>query len=203
MKKTQFLACIGLTIATAAHAGSELASDPGPVRLTDRQMDAVTAGAIVVSVDALATALGDTTYTITDTSALVISRGRVELGFGRGSAFACCGTDTFTDVTTSAFADGDIVIIRSGGVEIRTPQYSAEKGWISVVSIDLPDGARLKTPKRFNERLLKKANRWSKKLDRWTRKLDNDRLARKANHLAQRANKKIAQWSARTYRRNR
>ena len=84
-----------------------------PMRLMEAQMDAITAGTVVVGMGAAATAGGYNTYTYTSTSTTVISTptrtNTVDIGLGSGTAFACCGSGTATDVQAAYYAEGDRV----------------------------------------------------------------------------------------------
>jgi hypothetical protein len=118
------------------------ADAPGPIELSTAQMDGVTAGAMVVSVDAAALALGNPSLTDTNTFTKVWTspNGRVEIGLGYGQAYACCGSNTVAQVSTSADADGKLVITRSGNVQIKTPVDVLARGFISIISVNGPAG---------------------------------------------------------------
>jgi hypothetical protein len=111
-----------------------------PERLTESQMDAVTAGAVVVGMSA--TAIADfptyTTYTSTNTSTTVISAPSniVEIGLGSGQAVACCGPDTYTAVQSTYYAEGDHVIANSVNVNTTNPIFSKSFGRITVIEIN-------------------------------------------------------------------
>ncbi|MEE9425273.1 MAG: hypothetical protein V3V18_09875 [Methylococcales bacterium] len=102
-------------------------------------MDTVTAGRLDLSVTALASALGPNTAADTDTHTSVFKRGDVEIGYGIGKAFACCGPDSDTAVLTEGSADGRIVFTRKSGFVNDTPQSSYAEGTISVLSTNSPE----------------------------------------------------------------
>ena len=110
-----------------------------PARLTGTQMDAVTAGAVAVGVEASATADGSTGYVSTTTSTTVHStpNGNVEIGKGFGKAVAF-GSGADTDVKTTYSAEGDKVIAHSNIHDHDTPQRSFSTGHITVIAIDIP-----------------------------------------------------------------
>jgi hypothetical protein len=191
MKGIRYFACGLLVMTSVAQAAPDLSSASGPISLTEYQMDHVTAGIVEVSVLAEALALGEVAIVDTDTFTFAQATRYVEVGFGRGSAFACCGPDTYTDVVTNASADGDIVIVRDGSVEIRTPQFSAEKGWISIVSVELPGNL---SEKQTN-RVLRKANSFSRKLNRLTQRASTRRVQQTINRASRNLNRQIARMS--------
>lgn len=136
--KTVILVCtVVACMASGARAESEITSEP--IRLTESQMDSVTAGRLDLSVTALATALGPNSIADTDTNVTVFKRGRVEIGFGIGKAFACCGPDSETAVLTEGSADGRIVFIRKRVFVNDTPQFSQTVGTILIVSVNKPE----------------------------------------------------------------
>jgi hypothetical protein len=116
------------------------AAAPAAEVLTDSQLDSVTAGSVWVGVDALAAAEGSLALTYTETSTLAFRPGKgvVSIGRGSGTAYACCGTETYAAVHTAGGGDGDILIVRSQSVQISRPNDSLAKGRIIVVSVDPP-----------------------------------------------------------------
>ncbi len=118
---------------------AEPADTNKPIILTEIQMDAVTAGRLSLSVTALASVLGPRTVADTDTHTSVFKRGDVEIGYGVGKAFACCGADSATAVLTEGSADGRIVFTRKSGFVYDTPQSSYSEGTISVLSTNSPE----------------------------------------------------------------
>ncbi|SFI47404.1 hypothetical protein [Nitrosomonas sp. Nm34] len=112
-----------------------------PVRLTDAQMDAATAGSyLAVGVGAVAAADSPNAYTSTSTSTFIKSTppGNVLIGKGSGNALACCGSSSYTDVQTAYAAQGDKVIAHSNGHDISTPTFSSSTERITVIAIDIP-----------------------------------------------------------------
>jgi len=118
---------------------SEPADTNKPIILTDIQMDTITAGRLKLSVTALASALGPNTAADTDTHISVFKRDDVEIGYGVGKAFACCGPDSDTAVLTEGSADGRIVFTRKSGFVNDTPQSSYTEGTISILSTNNPE----------------------------------------------------------------
>ena len=126
---------IGVTISFVA---APLAVQAEPLMLTEIQMDRVTAGGVLVSVEPFAAAYGDfgTAETFAQTNA-----GRTALfdygyGFGLGYASACCGPDAAVDVGTAVAGVGDVVgggtasIIESNGVTA----IGTTVGWVAAFS---------------------------------------------------------------------
>lgn len=139
--KTSLLSRLVLgAVVFAALAKSAVLWAAEPVRLTETQMDVVTAGAIVVGVSALATADGSNTNTYTSTSTTVISSPMniVDIGLASGTAVACCGSGTYTDVQTTYYAEGDKVIANSININTSTPMLSYSYGITSVIVVNYP-----------------------------------------------------------------
>ncbi len=115
-----------LSFLTVTIAWALAATATGSERLTNWQLDAVSAGDIGVTATALATAGGIPTYTLAQTSATVTSSpyGTVEVGRAWGMAYACCGPYTDTEVWTDAYADGAFVLGTSVNTETSN-QYSS------------------------------------------------------------------------------
>jgi hypothetical protein len=139
MRATLFLCWLAFS-ATASFAQAEPASDnvEGPLKLTESQMDAVSAGALYVLAEAEASAVGEGGFTYTGTETHTHSGQHVETGFGRAKALACCGAETAADVSLEGGADGMIVKEVNKRVVIQTPSYSIALGWIIVISINPP-----------------------------------------------------------------
>jgi hypothetical protein len=109
----------------------------GPVKLTDAQMDAITAGlAVAVAADAVAT--GEIAITLTDARTKLRARRNIGVAFGRGLAVALGSESAATDVDVSG--DGDIVRAWT-----RSFTFVAEDGLIVsktigfVVAIEFPN----------------------------------------------------------------
>lgn len=141
MKALYLWLIIGTTASSVVYA-EPVANPSGPLRLTQSQMDKVTAGGILVEVSAEAIALGDLAETLTDTETRVVSGKSVERGKGSALAFACCGPLTDTSVSFEAFADGDIVVIGVRTRDIDRGWFSISAGRIHVYSRDLPSRNR-------------------------------------------------------------
>lgn len=115
-------------------------------RLAAPQMDAVTAGTLIVAVVANAQAIGDHTYTHTQTETDVYSiGGLVEIGVGSGVASACCSSSstsfsssTKASVSTWTYADGENVLITMDGLEYSTAESSFAYGGVTAISFDTP-----------------------------------------------------------------
>jgi hypothetical protein len=131
-----FLAFILATASYVAHAESGTANMSGPLRLTDTELDGVTAGAVAVDVDASAVAISNTqsTYTETNSRTHVVSLPTVEIGFGTGQAYASGGEVNSADVSVSGYGDGGHVRIRGKVRTFDAPQGSLAVGMISVSS---------------------------------------------------------------------
>lgn len=131
-----FLAFILATASYVAHAESGTANMSGPLRLTDTEMDGVTAGAVAVRVDASASAISSaqSTYAETNTRTRVVSLPTVEIGFGIGQAYASGGEVNSADVSVSGYGDGGHVSIRGRVRTFDVPQGSLSIGMISVSS---------------------------------------------------------------------
>jgi hypothetical protein len=99
-------------------------------KLTELQMDSITAGTVAVSVSSSATAAGDSTYAYITTNTYTSSKaeGFVEIGKGSGEAYACCSPSTDADVSTGAYADGDAVLIASREYKDSTLETSFING---------------------------------------------------------------------------
>jgi hypothetical protein len=111
-----------------------------PVRLTGAQMDAVTAGAVVIGMGALATTDSPNALTYTNTSTRVMStpKNNVEIGLGFGKAYACCGSSSDTSVQSVYYAEGDKVIAHGVVINTNTPNFSFSHGVTTVIAIDIP-----------------------------------------------------------------
>ena len=111
-----------------------------PVRLTETQMDAVTAGTITVGTYATAIADGyptnpEYTYTSTYTTVITEPSNIVDIGLGYGQAYACCGSRTYTNVQTTYYAEGDRVSASSINVDTMTTEFSYSYGFTSVITV--------------------------------------------------------------------
>lgn len=127
-------------ITSAAQAEPTILRTAEPLRLTETQMDVVTAGTTAVTTGASATAEGSNTHTYTSTSTTVIGTplNIVTAGFGSAKAYACCGSSTDTDVQTGYYSDADIVIANSIVNDASNPVSSSSNGAIRVIAVDVP-----------------------------------------------------------------
>ena len=109
------------------------------VRLTETQMDAVTAGTVAIGMGAFAVAGSPDAYTYTNTSTIVFStptpKTNVDIGLGFGKAYACCGPNTYTSVQAVYYAEGDKVIAHSTNIDTSTPQFSFSHGVTAVTNV--------------------------------------------------------------------
>lgn len=140
--KTSLLSRLPLgAVVFAALAESTALWATEPMRLTETQMDAVTAGTVAVGAYAAATAnsySGNYEYTYTSTSTNVISEPSniVDIGYGSGWAVACCGSSTGTTVQTTYYAEGDRVSGNSTNVDTTIPMLSYSYGFTSAISVN-------------------------------------------------------------------
>jgi hypothetical protein len=95
-----------------------------PARLTDSQMDFVTAG-LVVETSGSATASGNNAKGKVTAKNRVFSRGPLTIGVGKAKAkaSACCGDEADVAATATATGEGDIV--RTGG---HSFEFETRKG---------------------------------------------------------------------------
>lgn len=148
--KSLYILALYFFISPTVFAEPSASRTTEPLQLTDEQMDAITSGSLIIGVTATALALGEPTVTNTKTATTVRSiplpsGGLIEIGLGRGQAYACCGPDTFANVTSTYLADGNIVIARQSNTSVKTPVFSSAQGTIRVVSITLPANVPLQT----------------------------------------------------------
>lgn len=118
---------LALNLLAATTALAMAATATGSERLTNRQLDAVSAGDVAVTATAAATAGGIPTYTVTQTSASVTTSpfyGTTQIGRAWGMAYACCGPYTDTEVKTGSYADGAMVVGTSFNTKTSN-QYSS------------------------------------------------------------------------------
>ena len=111
----------------------------GPQQLNRLQLDSVSAGRVVVTAEATAGAIGDSTYTSTQTyTATKKPNDVVELGFARGKAYACCGPLTDANVVTDSYADGAIVAGHRNSIKTSNPMFTKAHGNEVIVSVNPP-----------------------------------------------------------------
>ncbi|WP_430233665.1 hypothetical protein [Nitrosomonas communis] len=142
MRATVALRLVFRAVIFTALAKSAALSAVEPVKLTETQMDTVTAGTVAVGMGAWATA-GDfnaNTYTYTSTSTMSTStmKSNVEIGLGFGNAVACCGSNPYTNVQTAYYAEGDRVSANSLEDNMSTPTFSYSYGYTSVIAVGVP-----------------------------------------------------------------
>lgn len=110
-----------------------------PIRLSNMEMDSVTAGAISVTAIANASAIGTNTIAQTSTNTNVLSFVKngvtVEIGYGVAAAYACCSANTAATASTSATSDGKIVVLKQINSNNTTPDSTAAFSSIYIVSI--------------------------------------------------------------------
>jgi hypothetical protein len=125
---------------TTALAEPAAMSISEPVRLTESQMDTLTAGTVAVSVAAIATAEGDSTYTstITTTNALSLGKGVVEKAEGKAEAFAYGTESADTAVWTYGYGDGKITVIKEKFFNQDRGTVSYSSGSIKVHTVHPP-----------------------------------------------------------------
>jgi hypothetical protein len=113
MIRTAMIFVLSLVLPAAAIAA--------PARLTDSQMDFVTAG-LTVDTSASASASGNDAKGKATATNRVFGGGLVTIGIGRAksSASACCGDEADVAATTSATGEGDIVKSRNFSFEFET-----------------------------------------------------------------------------------
>jgi hypothetical protein len=92
-----------------------------PARLSDSQMDLVTAG-LALDTHAAAFASGNNAKGNATVNNRVVGRGPVTIGVGvaKSSASACCGDEADVAATATATGEGDIVRSRGRSVEYET-----------------------------------------------------------------------------------
>ena len=109
-----------------------------PMRLSNTQMDSVTAGTITITALANASASGNAVATQALTNVTIIQRGNVEIGRGVAIASASGSTNATASAFTSGTADGQKVIIRqiNHNYSTATSQYAYSS--IIIISINSP-----------------------------------------------------------------
>jgi hypothetical protein len=82
-----------------------------PKVLSDLELETVTAAGVLVDVNSVAAAFGDSTRSFTDAYTSVIEGKNLELGIGftLGQALACCGENADVEVGSAVLGVGDIV----------------------------------------------------------------------------------------------
>jgi hypothetical protein len=82
-----------------------------PKVLSDLELETVTAAGVLVDVNSVAAAFGDSTRSFTDANTSVIDGKSLDLGIGltTGQALACCGEDASVQIGSAVQGVGDIV----------------------------------------------------------------------------------------------
>jgi hypothetical protein len=82
-----------------------------PQVLSDLELESITAAGVLVDVNSIAAAFGDSTRALTDAHTSVLDGKNFDVGFGftTGQALACCGEEADVDVGSAVFGAGDIV----------------------------------------------------------------------------------------------
>ena len=129
-----FMAAMGATAATAG----------GPVLLTDPQLDAVTAGGLVMDVGGDATAVGDNTLAEGKIVTRVVDRRKVTIGRGSTTFSATAESqDGLAYATAGTYADvagADLVITKTrkvSGNGADDAAWSTETSRTRVIAIDI------------------------------------------------------------------
>lgn len=134
--KVSILAALAAVVMAGA---TSLPAKAGPQRLNSGQLDAVSAGQVIVTAEATAVAVGDSTNTSTQTyTATKKPNDVVELGFARGKAYACCGPLTDANVVTDSYADGAIVAGHRNNTKTSNPMFTKAHGNEVIVSVNPP-----------------------------------------------------------------
>jgi hypothetical protein len=130
MKKTLLLSFVLEAAFSVSLAEGTMPAGLEPLRLTESEMDAVTAGATGVAVESVAVTSGANGYTYTraTTNAFSIPGNIGKIASGIGLAVACCGLKNEARVSTDAFAEGGIAVTLSHDEKASGPLYSAVSG---------------------------------------------------------------------------
>jgi hypothetical protein len=82
-----------------------------PKVLSDLELETITAAGVLVDVNSVAAAFGDSTRSFTDANTSVIDGKSLDLGIGltTGQALACCGEDASVQIGSAVQGVGDIV----------------------------------------------------------------------------------------------
>jgi len=124
-----------------------LAQAGGPVALTDRQLDGVTASSAIVFGTSSALATGLIAQGTSQSTSAIGTNPSVENGFGayggvsEGSADALGingSPSSSTDVQTGGAAQGNFVLNLSGGGKLSTGNFTIQAGFTSVYGVFVP-----------------------------------------------------------------
>jgi hypothetical protein len=82
-----------------------------PKVLSDLELETITAAGVLVDVNSIAAAFGDSTRSFTDANTSVTEGKSLDLGIGltTGQALACCGEDASVQISSAVQGVGDIV----------------------------------------------------------------------------------------------
>jgi hypothetical protein len=138
MKPILFL-CLAFTTSTVL-AESSVINVPGTVKLTEAQMDNVTAGEVFIVMEATAAAQGEPshTYTNTATAAYPLGKGGVEKAEGFAEAFAYGSKGATTSADGYGGGDGMITITKERSYTVTTDTTSYSVRHIRVYTIHPP-----------------------------------------------------------------
>jgi hypothetical protein len=136
MKVALLFYCLSFCAVTHAEPGVNDAE--GLFRLTELQMDRVTAGAVFVTAEAYASTEGTGGSTFTNTQTRARTRQFIEVAFGTARARACCGEQAQANVYLNGGGDGKIVRTVSRSIVVDTPLYTYAFGFVYAFSINPP-----------------------------------------------------------------
>lgn len=131
------ICCILSMSVIAVHSEAVHSPKREVLKLTLLQMDAITAGTVVVSADAVAGATGEGAVASTSTTTVVASRRSIERAYGEASAFAY-GDSRLVGVSFGTSADGNVSATTGAVYGEGNVSTSAVAGWVSVTSVDVP-----------------------------------------------------------------
>jgi hypothetical protein len=108
------------------------------LELSAEQLDKVTAGEIMTSVEAGALASGSYSSTSTTTATLALSSttGTMQYGSGLGSATAFGDVSANTSVSTQVYIDGSLTSIFGKNSTYEGSGYSFSQGYTSALSLE-------------------------------------------------------------------
>lgn len=127
------LSCFLATTILAAVLTAATAEEP--MRLTERQLDTVTAGDIAVVATAAAEATGTSTATYTGTNASVWSMlGGIQVGTSQGSAYAVGTATRNAEVYTNGYSSSSATMAASQSIDINTSNSAFGRSSAYIVS---------------------------------------------------------------------
>jgi hypothetical protein len=134
MKVALLFYCLSFCAVTLAEPGVNDAE--GLFRLTELQMDRVTAGAVFVTAEAYASTEGTGGSTVTNTRTRSRTGQFSEVAFGTARARACCGEQAQANVYLNGGGDGKIAGTVSRSIVLETPLYTYAFGFVYAFSIN-------------------------------------------------------------------